>query len=308
MINEYPRYSKIRPELQQAIKNITNAYPPYSDFSFANLVSWNSSGGGRVSLLNNNLVLNYPDYTTGDHFVTFLGDYAAEATAGTLLDEAEQTTPERKLYLVPQIGASALAASREFAVCEDINSHDYVISLPKIAAMEGSEFRHFRRAVGVFLRENTSAQAKELDLTDWQVKADILRVFENCEAAKPYNDSSFELAALQKLFTSSSLYSLRTFGVEIGKELQAFIICEVVDQDWSIGHFWKADIQYRGIYSYLMHYASGRLLRNGITKMNIQQDLGQEGMRRFKNYMRPIANLKKYTVTDAPQQPLAKEL
>ena len=89
------------------------------------------------------------------------------------------------------------------------------------------------------------------------------------------------------------------YGLEIDRQLKAFIICEIVDQDWAIGHFWKADISYSGIYSYLMHYTSEVLTQLGISKMNIQQDLGLEGLRRFKNFMRPIARLKKYTITDA---------
>ena len=242
--------------------------------------------------------MHYPDYVIGEHFISFLGGNLVESTARILLDEAESTTAERSLQLVPEIGALALRGSGAFEVKEEPDMSDYIISLSKLALMEGKEFRHFRRYVRAFLRENPHAQPKQLDLSDPNSQKAILKVFTEREAAKNDNDSGYELQAIKNLLQNSNLYPLITYGLEIDDQLRAFIICEVVDEEWTIGHFWKADIGYSGIYSYLMHHTSKALSQLGISKMNIQQDLGMEGLRRFKNFMRPVASLKKYTIID----------
>src|SRR6185312_6286618 len=128
MILEFPNFTPISLDMQAEIQTITSRFPPYADFSFVNLLSWNNSGRGAVALLHDNLVVFYPSYVGEGHFLTFLGDNRVKRTAQILLEMAE-AAPDvsgRKLQLVPHIGATALAGHNTVQVVEDLDNHDYV--------------------------------------------------------------------------------------------------------------------------------------------------------------------------------------
>ena len=142
-----------------------------------------------------------------------------------------------------------------------------------------------------------------LDITQPRTQTDVVRVFVGREHSKLQashdNDAANELQALNRVFAYADPSVLVTFGLYTYGELTAFIICEKNDENWCTGHFWKANTAYRGIYRYLMFKTAETLLAAGYTWLNIEQDLGIDGLRRMKQSFKPSVMLKKYTVTDA---------
>lgn len=289
--------------MKDVFTEYTTRYQPYSDFNFVNILSWDVADSAQVTVLNDNLVIRLPDYVDGAEFYSFLGDNQVDATVDILLGEAERHTEARKLRLVPEIGARALGPQGKYDVEEDAEGHDYVISLPAVAAMHGKEFRHMRREVNFFTTNyGQEISFKELDISDAGVQARVAGVFlerETSKSAKEHgNDHESELVALGRLFGHADVAPLHTFGIEMNGALKAFIICEQIDEQWCVGHFWKADTAYRGIYRYLMTRTAERLAASGLARMNIEQDLGIAGLKRMKMFLNPTGQLKKYTITD----------
>jgi hypothetical protein len=302
-IPEYPEYARVDSGVRENIIEHTAKYPPYSEFNYVNISSWDLNDSARVSVLNGNLVICLPDYMDGTEFYSFLGDNEACSTASTLLDEAELNSATRELRLVPEIGASVLESSGLFNVAEDPDGHDYVLSLAEVAAKRGSKFRNMRHEISIFSNRHIGDTVfKDLDVTDLIVQSQIAEVFKGRENLKTEgghsNDSQSETQALGRLFELTDLCPLDAYGLEISGELRAFIICEKISADWYLGHFWKADTAYRGIYRYLMHQVADRLSGQGYLSMNIEQDLGIAGLRLTKSLFNPSGRLKKYTVTD----------
>jgi hypothetical protein len=69
-----------------------------------------------------------------------------------------------------------------------------------------------------------------------------------------------------------------------------------------VGHFWKADTRYSGIYTFLLHVVASALATRGCRLMNIQEDLGDPGLRGFKQHLRPRFLLRKYELQAVSQQ------
>ncbi|HEX8182583.1 MAG TPA: phosphatidylglycerol lysyltransferase domain-containing protein [Candidatus Saccharimonadales bacterium] len=303
-IAQFPDYSPVDISIRDQLLAYTARYEPYSDFNYTNMVSWDVTGGARVALLNGNLVARFPDYLNGSEFYSYLGDTQVDATVEILLNEAERCTPTRELRLVPAVGTLALANSTEYSLAEDVDGHDYVISLTDIVRKHGSSFRHMRHEINHFYtRHGQATLFSELDLTDPGTQGDVFKVFLNREKTKLDNDhenrAESELMALGRLFSAADLSMLSAYGLTIDGNLKAFMISERIDQEWYTGHFWKADTHYRGIYRYLMHQVAERLVQDGGSLMNIEQDLGIGGLRRMKQQFNPISQLKKYTITDS---------
>ena len=77
----------------------------------------------------------------------------------------------------------------------------------------------------------------------------------------------------------------------------AFTIDELLDDEYAIRHFMKADTSYKGIYSYIVSESAKILLESGKKYLNIEQDLGLANLRQAKKSYRPVQFLKKYTVS-----------
>jgi len=298
-IPEFPEYARVSTDIKSEIFEFTSGYPPYSDFNFNNILSWDITGSAKVTMLNSNLVLCTSDYVNSSPFFTFLGDNQAFSTVDAVLNEAELHTDVRALRSVPEIGAKALQHVEIYRVDEDVDSHDYVLSLPEIASKQGSKFRNMRHEINIFeSRYGHEAKFKEISLSDPTTQASIVDVFYRRELQKTDNDHSNELLALGRMFEGTKSDGIASYGIEISGFLEAFIICEEINRDWCLGHFWKADIGYRGIYRYLMNKVAETLTDRGYTYMNIQQDLGIEGLKQLKKLFCPATQLKKYTITD----------
>ena len=90
MISQFPLFKKLTIQDKNEIEEVTRKYPSYSNFNFGTLYSYNINDECEVSFLNNNLVVKFKDYVTGEIFLTFLGNTKVERTIETLLDYAEK--------------------------------------------------------------------------------------------------------------------------------------------------------------------------------------------------------------------------
>lgn len=295
MIATFPTFTSIDLGINHEYNELIREHPPYSDFNFVSLHSWNKGGGGSVSLLHGNVVLQLSGYTANEKIVTFLGTNKPEATLDALLHYAEQRPSTTHLRLIPEQSIHQIKAG-PWHIEEDPDNHDYVISLTNLIGMRGSGMRRYRRAVKAFLSTYGALPLTPLDLRDAATQETILDVFRQREGIKQGNDARYELYALTRLLAHAHHHQLVAYGLRIQGSLQAFIICEDVGKGWSIGHFWKAVTTHAGIYAYLMWQTAQQLMQRGVSLMNIEQDLGIEGLRYYKQSFCPVGHLKKFSV------------
>ena len=81
MIPEFPEFKKLELSDKEDVEAFTKKFPPYSDFNFVSMWSWDIKGEMRLSILNGNLVVRFTDYITGDPFYSFLGNNKTNETA-----------------------------------------------------------------------------------------------------------------------------------------------------------------------------------------------------------------------------------
>ena len=86
MIPEFPQFKNLELTDKKEVEKITGKYPPYSDFNFVSMWSWDIKGEMRLSILNGNLVVRFTDYITGNPFYSFLGNNEVNDTVEKLLE------------------------------------------------------------------------------------------------------------------------------------------------------------------------------------------------------------------------------
>ncbi|MBU2329986.1 hypothetical protein KKG57_00785, partial [Patescibacteria group bacterium] len=128
MIAEFPNFKKIELTDKEEIDGLTKKYPPYSDFEFGSLWAWDVKEEMAISVLNDNLVVKFTDYTTGNPFLAFLGENEVDATTESLLSYSRENNFEETLHLIPETVAKEL--DRELFVVEESRDHfDYVCDI-----------------------------------------------------------------------------------------------------------------------------------------------------------------------------------
>ncbi len=102
MLPEFPNFKKLELTDKEDVEKITSKFPPYSDFNFISMWSWDTKGEMRISQLNNNFVVRFTDYLTGEPFYSFLGDNKVNETAEALLELSKKEKVMPKLQLLPE--------------------------------------------------------------------------------------------------------------------------------------------------------------------------------------------------------------
>lgn len=283
---QFPHFKKLELSDRETIESFVSKYPPYSDFNFTSLWSYNVHDEAEFSFLNDNLVVKFHDYITGEPFYTFLGENKPVETVETLLKSAKENSLAHKLKLIPEVVAKALANYKHnFSIVEDQDSHDYIYSISEMALLVGNKYRGKRNFVNRFKAYEKELDLRNVDINDKALQEGYIEMFFKWEYQKNKNrhDTEIELAALKRLFQLTSLKNLYSLAIFQGPKVKAFSIFEIVNDDYATLHFLKADISYIGIYPYLFQQRAKFLEEKGIRYLNGEQDLGIENLRKSKN-------------------------
>src|SRR4051794_34796057 len=122
----FPRFKRLDIGDQFEIERWVRQFQPYSDFNFVSLYSWNTTDEIEVSLLNDNLVVLFSDYSTAERFFSFMGTNLADETADILLNEAKRRGTCESLKLLPRETAMAISPRPGYVVKESQDNCDYI--------------------------------------------------------------------------------------------------------------------------------------------------------------------------------------
>jgi hypothetical protein len=299
VIPQFPTLKKIEVSDKLAVEAFTAQFSPYSDFNFVSMWSWDTSGEMALSQLNGNLVVRFTDYITGEPFFSFIGAADVDATARTLLEFSTRRGLSPTLKLIPHDVAGALDANI-FGIEPEPSHADYILSVERLRTYNGSALATKRKEARRFMKDNHGCRFEALDIEQPATHRDLKRLFAlwfTNKNAAIISDDQHEYAAFSRCLDFQSHPHLIVFGLFVGNSLAAFGLVEDVGRDFGIIHFCKADIAgYVGIMSFLMQRFAEALTERGIRYINIEQDLGIEGLRTSKASYAPDHYLKKYAV------------
>lgn len=302
MIPLFPQFKPLELSDKDEIELITSKYPPYSDFNFISLWSWDIHGEMRVSKLNDNLVVRFTDYVTGKPFYSFLGNNHKEDTIRKLLELSKQEGLEPVLKLVPEDSIKDIDQTA-FKIVEDRNNFDYIYKIEHLSGLKGGKYETHRQQINQFHKKHTNWKVNVINFQEMDHKKDILNLYKKWLLNKgidPTLDLEYqnEFRALNRLLSISKTlkHKLVCFAVYVENDLVGFIINEHTN-DHNIIHFEKAHIDYKGAYPFLMQQNSKILENFNLKYLNFEQDLGIESLKFTKTKLRPSHFLKKYQVT-----------
>ncbi len=298
MIPNFPEFIPLSVSHKKFIENITNQFPPYSDFNFVSLWCWNLSQKTEVSLLRENIVVRMEDYVTKEIIYMFIGKNETEKTIEELFTFQKEHGLAQELFLIPEdsIKNSFSLLNSKYKISEDRDGFDYVLSVDALTSMSGKKLHQKRKLLNHFKKLYTP-KVEILSISDVSAKKIVMNFFDIWKKNKGDYDSANEEIALNNLFSGLGLEkNIFIIVVSLDGKTIGISVIEVLENEFAVGDFLKGDIQYKGIYEFLYQTVANFLKERRIRYYNIEQDLGIEGLRRSKLDYNPDFFLKKYTI------------
>jgi len=298
MIPLFPLFKKLELSDKSDIEKITQKYPPYSDFNFMSMWSWDTKKIVAISLLNNNLIVRFNDYITNDIFYSFFGEFLVDESIDLLMNLLDKESLPRQLKLVPEMVIKNITNTSKYNMIEDLSSFDYLYYLDKLKTYDGNKLRSKRNLSNRFKKLYLDkTKIKILNSHNQKIRNEIFALLDIWVNNKKNKENQNELIAIHRALEINEINNLVFVGIFIEEIFAGFVINELtVQKEFAIIHFEKADADYIGIYAYLMQENAKILSSMGKKILNYEQDLGLPGLRLGKKSFRPMSYLKKYLI------------
>lgn len=301
MIPNFPNFCKLELHHKEFIDNYNKDLPPYSDYVFSSLFIWNIGEEIELSDLHGNLVIKFRDYVTNERFYSFIGNNKILETIEILLTDKSTSGSLPMLKLIPQhnfLEHHIEILTSKYKVTEDEDNFDYIVSVDELFNLEGKKLHHKRKLIRRFLKDYKSRVLIQ-DLTEESLQKELIALFENWKKNKVKNKGLFndnEYEAFKKALKAATFLNLKSICVYVNDILVGYSIFEIINKDYALSAFQKADINYKGINEFIIYKIAEYLKNKGHSYINIEQDLGIKGLREAKKpYLSTF--LKKYTIS-----------
>lgn len=299
-IGDFPIFTPLELKHKEVLREIAGQFPPYSDFNFVSMFTWNNDGLVAVSLLNDNLVVRFSGYADGEIFYSILGETKLEKSIDTIFAYLKKSEEPQILKLVGEvvINSLSLAALKKYRITEDHDNHDYILSTSRQSDLANFHKKK-KKAHRLLMDEHGQhIEAKEIDLSDSTKQEEIFSLLHDWDAIKPrdHQEAAREYGAIRNCLKHAKELNILAFGTYIRGKLVAFTLFEIVHDKTAIAHFGKANTNITGVSAHFEHNLANFLAGLDVALMNDEQDLGIEGLRISKKSYKPVGYLKKFTI------------
>ena len=272
MLPEYPKFKELEITDKNDVESITSKYPPYSDFNFVSLWSYNTKNEFFISKLNDNLVVKLLDYLKLVPFYSFIGDNSTFDTISKLLNKSVKESLKPSLRLIPEdnLKKDRDEITKRFKIKEDKNNYDYILSLKDLSELRCHKFFTKRKLVKRFHKMYPNCKIEEIEPYDKKQQTKIIDLFMTWQmnSKKKYKDIEVELTATKRLLESARYFNLFCMGIFDNNKLISYSIEEPLNNGFVMGHFGKADINYLGIYQTIQNESATHLFNKGYKYLN----------------------------------------
>ena len=183
----------------------------------------------------------------------------------------------------------------EFEIRSDRDNFDYVYLAEKLIALSGRKLHSKKNHLNAFRK--LYPQAQFLPMTE-EILPDCLEELQRWYDIRIQDEPDdpfigWESRAIREVFEDFSFFGLKGGAIRLDGRIIAFTFGEQLNTDSVVVHVEKADPNIRGAYpainqGYLEH------CWQGMTYINREEDMGQEGLRKAKESYKPEKMIEKF--------------
>lgn len=309
VLPQFPEFKPLALSDRDCVRRHTASYPPFSDFNFTSLWSWNVDNRALLCEFNGNLVVKTGDHITGNAFYSFLGNGRANETMADLIELSKRERFKSTLKFIPEMVAEQLDPNC-FSVSEVLGDADYILSVDRLVTYQGASLSSKRTEVRKFLKLHPESRFELRDLNCASTLEQLSDLFMRWKSRRTDPDAcaaDIEFDAFKRCLKDQAQLGIIGGAVFVGDTIAAVSLMEIVDGKFAYIHFEKADTaDFPGISAFLNQEVAKFLAAKGIRYINIAEDLAVAGLRMNKRSYSPCAYLRKYSVDFCPATQTAK--
>jgi hypothetical protein len=304
ILPDFPEFKPLTLADKHDYNKLVADFPAFSNISFASLhIWWNLEGKLAMSLLNGNLVIYYYiSYDEKNSGYSLVGRQQLEQSIATIFEYlSEQGKPVRLVH-IPEFVIAELGDKTRYTIEEELDYNEYVLESRAFAGLAGGKYSSLRGGINRFHREtaHNKVEVKELDVSTAQSKDEVFQAVQEWGRHSPAkNDPDHtEYLALKKALEHSDDLNLQHVGLYIDGVLYALMTYHhALDKDYYIVNHIKVDYSIPYIFDFMTHHIANKAARNNVKFLNMEMDLGVEGLRKHKTGWRPVHFFRQFAIS-----------
>ncbi|MCG6910262.1 MAG: phosphatidylglycerol lysyltransferase domain-containing protein [Deltaproteobacteria bacterium] len=263
-----------------------------SDYSYVNLWGWAAHFGLEWSF-DRDLVWIRQTRPTLQYWAP-VGDWKSDRLYRMV---AEVLPAGISMVRAPEFFVNRLKQEMADAVqADESRGHwDYLYSLQDLVALKGNRFHKKKNLLNQF-KKNYGYQYRDLDEKLAGMALDMQEnwcTWRDCEAEEALDAENAAIARV--LQNWGSFENLAGGALMVDGGMVAYTIGEKLAAATLLIHFEKGSPGYKGIYQAINQMFAERM-QTGFQRVNREQDLDNEGLRKAKMSYNPVDFVKKYTL------------
>ena len=293
-IDIYPKFREL--EISDAAvfdRAFKDRPPAISEFTFTNLYSWRRAYSLRVSFWDG-LIILCSESEGRKRFFNPIGKGDMKASVEKIFKDSGGI-----FFRLPEEIKALFAEDKRFRIEPDRDNWDYLYSTVDLIHLAGKKYDGKRNLIKRFKSER-AYEYIILDAGNAGLCLDFEEVWcsvKNCDKVKGLSQ---EKRAIKDMVENFSLFGLIGAAIQINGVVCAIAIAQKLNPDTMVMHILKADPTIAGLYQTMVQEF---IFREGVSfrYVNMEQDLGIEGLRKAKLSYHPCSMVNKYTLSLAEQ-------
>jgi hypothetical protein len=287
-----PKYPDSRPLEMQDLPVFNEAFkadpPVVSELTFTNLFSWRELYQPKVSLWDGHIIVCSDCILQKNYFIPI--------GAGDIKAVMERIFKDGKcsFFRVPEQVKSLFDGDPRIQVELDMDNSDYLFKASDLITLAGRKYDGKRNLIRKF---KSFFKYEYVKLTPEHVEECFQ--FEEEWCSIKHCDSVIglfkEKRAIREMIAHCKEFDLVAGAVRVEGRICALAIGQRLNPDTLVMHALKANPTLPGLYQVICNEFLAREA-GGYGFVNMEQDLGVEGLRKFKLSYHPVEMIKKYTL------------
>lgn len=291
MFPEYPEFKQLELSDRAEFENELSRHPAQTcELAFANLYIWKDFDNPRITTINENICVLLEPPNESRYFLEPLGENRFHETVETCLDETGRISRASEAFI-------SRIQRGKYAVTELRDQFDYVYRVEELAELKGRRYDGKRNHINAFVKR--CPNYKNLSL-DESYKSASLEIFEKWSLSKNgslESESAVECQrkAIENAFDAYGDLDILGSGIIIEDELKAFMLASRQNHRTICTPLSYHTNEIHGL-SHTLLWETCRKLFSNFEYVNLEQDLGITGLRKYKESYYPHRMEEKFDV------------
>lgn len=279
---------------------------PYVDIHPENLFVWlNINNDLTISKLDNVIIFRYTNVLDGNKInIIPLVNPLNDSIIDRIMLYLNNNKLPLELHEIPSTICNELNQNR-WLIENDRDNYEYILDTNQQSMLQGAVFNRQRKAIKNFERaqSNNVVDVQYYKNIDENTKKAFLHHINTMPLNSRKESSEKNIAepiAIKRNLENASTFRKKALVIRINERIVSLSMVSYLDKNTAAINHLKVDYSVKDIFRYTVFQLAKILKQEEINEMNIEQDLGEKGIRDFKMILRPKRFLEKKIIRPRP--------